>query len=51
MRQCAKKAGMNKVIIALEPEAASLTIFKDDNVDQKFQEKGKVMHIFGIVFR
>ena len=42
MRQCAKKAGMNKVIIALEPEAASLTMFKDDNVDQKFKEKGKV---------
>ena len=33
MRNCAKKAGMNKVIIALEPEAASLTMFKDDNVD------------------
>ena len=42
MRQCAKKAGMNKVIIALEPEAASLTMFKDDNVDQKFKEQGKV---------
>ena len=42
MRNCAKKAGMNKVIIALEPEAASLTMFKDDNVDQKYKEKGKV---------
>ena len=41
-RNCAKKAGMNKVIIALEPEAASLTMFKDDNVDQKYKEKGKV---------
>ena len=42
MRNCAKKAGMNKVIIALEPEAASLTMFKDDNVNQKYKEKGKV---------
>ena len=42
MRNCAKKAGMNKVLIALEPEAASLTMFKDDNVDQKYKEKGKV---------
>ena len=42
MRHCARKAGMNKVIIALEPEAASLTMFKDDNVDQKYKEKGKV---------
>ena len=42
MRNCAKKAGMNKVIIALEPEAASLTMFKDDNVDPKYKEKGKV---------
>ena len=42
MRNCAKKAGMNKVLIALEPEAASLTMFKDDNVDQKYKERGKV---------
>ena len=42
MRNCAKRAGMNKVLIALEPEAASLTMFKDDNVDQKYKEKGKV---------
>ena len=42
MKNCAKKAGMNKVVIALEPEAASLTMFKDDNVDQKYKEKGKV---------
>ena len=42
MRNCAKKAGMNKVLISLEPEAASLTMFKDDNVDQKYKEKGKV---------
>ena len=42
MRNCAKKAGMNKVLIALEPEAASLTMFKDDNVEQKYKEKGKL---------
>ena len=42
MRNCAKRAGMNKVLIALEPEAASLTMFKDDNVDQKYKQKGKV---------
>ena len=42
MKNCAKKAGMNKVIIALEPEAASLTMFNDDNIDQKFKQEGKV---------
>ena len=42
MRNCAKKAGMKNVLIALEPEAASLTMFKDDNVDQEFKKKGKV---------
>ena len=42
MRNCAKKAGMKKIIIALEPEAASLTMFKDDNVDEKYKEKGKI---------
>ena len=44
MKNCAKKAGMNKVVIALEPEAASLTMFKDDNVDQKYKERGKVFN-------
>ena len=33
---------MKKVIIALEPEAASLTMFKDDNIDEKYKEKGKI---------
>ena len=42
MRNCAKKAGMKKITIALEPEAASLTMFKDDNVDEKYKEKGKI---------
>ena len=42
MRNCAKKAGMNNIIIALEPEAASLTMFKDDIVEKEFKEKGKI---------
>ena len=33
---------MKKILIALEPEAASLTMFKDDNVDKKYKQKGKV---------
>ena len=42
MRNCTKKAGMNNIIIALEPEAASLTMFKDDIVEKEFKEKGKI---------
>ena len=42
MRNCAKKAGMNNIIIALEPEEASLTMFKDDIVEKEFKEKGKI---------
>jgi hypothetical protein len=42
MRYCTKKAGMNNIIIALEPEAASLTMFKDDIVEKEFKEKGKI---------
>ena len=42
MRNCTKKAGMNNIIIALEPESASLTMFKDDIVEKEFKEKGKI---------
>ena len=42
MRNCTKKAGMNNIIIALEPEEASLTMFKDDIVEKEFKEKGKI---------
>ena len=42
MRKYAKKAGLNSVIIALEPEAASLTMFKDSVVEKEFKEQGKV---------
>lgn len=42
MRNCAGKAGMNNIIIALEPEEASLTMFKDDIVEKEFKEKGKI---------
>ena len=42
MRHYAKKAGLNSVVIALEPEAASLTMFKSNNVEDHFKKKGKV---------
>ena len=42
MRNYARKAGLNSVVIALEPEAASLTTFKSDNVEDHFKKKGKV---------
>jgi molecular chaperone DnaK (HSP70) len=42
MINCSKKAGMNDISIALEPEAASLTMFTDNNINKKFKEKGKI---------
>jgi molecular chaperone DnaK (HSP70) len=41
MVECSKKAGMNDISIALEPEAASLTMFNDNIVDKYLKEKGK----------
>jgi molecular chaperone DnaK (HSP70) len=41
MKQVAIKAGMINTEIALEPEAASLTIFHDKSIKKKFLEKGK----------
>ena len=41
MIECSKKAGMNDISIALEPEAASLTMFNDNIVEKYLKEKGK----------
>ena len=42
MRNYARKAGLNSIVIALEPEAASLTMFKNNNVEDHFKGQGKV---------
>ena len=42
MRDCAIKAGMNDILISLEPEAASLTMFYDPNVDESLKQKDKI---------
>ena len=42
MRDCAKKAGMNDILISLEPEAASLTMFDDPNINETLKEKDKI---------
>ena len=42
MRQCAKEAGMEDVSIALEPEAASLTIFDDNFISKELKKPGKI---------
>ena len=42
MRDCAIKAGMNDILISLEPEAASLTMFDDPDIDESLKEKGKI---------
>ena len=42
MRDCAKKAGMKDIIISLEPEAASLTMFEDPNIDDTLKKKDKI---------
>ncbi len=41
MIDCSKIAGMNDITIALEPEAASLTMFNDNMIDKYFKRKGK----------
>jgi len=41
MIECSRKAGMHDISIALEPEAASLTMFNDNIVEKYFKEKGK----------
>ena len=41
MIDCSRKAGMNDISIALEPEAASLTMFNDNIVEKYLKEKGK----------
>ena len=41
MVDCAKRAGMDDISIALEPEAASLTMFNDNIIDEKYKKKGK----------
>jgi len=41
MLKCSKEAGMEDIKIALEPEAASLTMFNDDIIDNKLKKKGK----------
>ena len=42
MRDCAIKAGMKNILISLEPEAASLTMFYDHNVDESLKQKDKI---------
>ena len=39
---CSKEAGMNNISIALEPEAASLTMFNDKIIDKDLKNKGKI---------
>ena len=41
MVECSRKAGMHDISIALEPEAASLTMFNDNIVEKELKEKGK----------
>ena len=42
MRECAKEAGMEDVSIALEPEAASLTVFDDNYINKELKKPGKI---------
>ena len=42
MRECSKKAGMNDILISLEPEAASLTMFDDPSIPDNLKEKGTI---------
>ena len=42
MRDCVIKAGMNDILISLESEAASLTMFEDPNIEDSLKEKGKI---------
>ena len=41
MIECSREAGMNDISIALEPEAASLTMFNDKFIEKYLKEKGK----------
>ena len=41
MIECSQKAGIHDISIALEPEAASLTMFNDDIVEKDLKTKGK----------
>ena len=45
MKEVAYEAGMIHSEIALEPEAASLSIFHDKNINKKYLEKGKTFLI------
>ena len=46
MRKCGKNAGLSykeeEIDIALEPEAASLTMFYDNNILSEYKQKGKI---------
>ena len=42
MKECAENAGMDNVKIALEPEAASLTMLNDPRIDDSLKKPGKV---------
>ena len=42
MKDCAKKAGMNDITISLEPEAGSLTMFEDPNIEDTLKKKDKI---------
>jgi molecular chaperone DnaK (HSP70) len=41
MIECSQTAGIHDISIALEPEAASLTMFNDDIVEKNLKTKGK----------
>ena len=41
MIDCSREAGIYDIGIALEPEAASLTMFKDNIIEQEYKQKGK----------
>ena len=43
MRDCAIKVGMNDILISLESEAASLTMFEDPNIDYSLKKKVKYL--------
>ena len=42
MKNCAKNAGMDDISISLEPEAASLSMFDDPQIDDNLKKKDKI---------
>ena len=42
MRECARNAGMKDISISLEPEAASLAMFDDPQIDDNLKKKDKI---------